>query len=346
VQRIIRSFLENQNRTSQKGSWVSGFYGSGKSHLLKMLCHLWQDTEFPDGSTARSLVPMIPDELKALLRELDTAGKRGGGLLAAAGAMPSGTMDDVRITILKFIFRAVGLPAEYAQAIFCLWLHSQGYYDSIKASIQAAGKDFEKELRNLYVSGALAQAVLKCDPNFANSEAEAKQAFRSQFPKPTSDISTDEFLHACKDALRLVGHNGRIPCTLLVLDEVQAYIGTSNERSVIVTEVAEAVSKQLDSQIIIIGAGQSALTDVKLLNKLMDRFTIPVQLKDAEVETVTRKVLLQKKPASVADVKSVIEANAGEISRQLQGTKIGECLEDRDVIVDDYPTGDAALHFA
>lgn len=255
LQRIYRSFLDNLSRTSQKGGWVSGFYGSGKSHFEKMLCHLFQDTEFPDGSTARSLVPVIPEELKALLRELDTAGKRSGGLLAASGAMPSGTMDDVRVTILKFIFRAVGLPAEYAQAMFCLWLHSQGYYNQVKSAIQDAGKDFNKELRNLYVSGPLAQAVMKCDPDFANSEAEAKQAFRSQFSKPASDISTDEFMHACKDALKLAGRDGRIPCTLLVLDEVQAYIGTSNERSVIVTEVAEAISKQFDSQVMIIGAG-------------------------------------------------------------------------------------------
>ncbi len=337
LQRIYRSFLDNMSRTSQKGGWVSGFYGSGKSHFEKMLCHLYQDTEFPDGSTARSLVPVIPDELKALFRELDTAGKRSGGLLAASGAMPSGTMDDVRVTILKFIFRAVGLPVEYAQALFCLWLHSQGYYDTVKSTIQGAGKDFNKELRNLYVSGALAQAVMKCDPNFASSETEARQTFRSQFSKPTSDISTDEFMLACKDALKLAGRDGRIPCTLLILDEVQAYIGTSNERSVIVTEVAEAISKQFDSQVMIIGAGQSALTDVQLLHKLMDRFTIPVQLSDAEVETVTRKVLLQKKPAAVADVKTVVEANSGEISRQLQGTKIGECIEDRNIIVDDYP---------
>lgn len=337
LQRIYRSYLENMSRTSQKGCWVSGFYGSGKSHFEKMLCHLFQDTVFPDGSTARSLVPVIPDELKALLRELDTAGKRSGGLLAACGAMPSGTMDDVRITILKFIFRAVGLPTEYAQAMFCLWLHSQGYYSAVRSAIQDSGRDFDKELRNLYVSGALAQAVMKCDPQFASSEAEAKQAFRSQFAKPTSDISTDEFMHACKDALKLAGRDGRIPCTLLVLDEVQAYIGTSNERSVIVTEVAEAISKQFDSQVMIIGAGQSALTDVQLLHKLMDRFTIPVQLSDAEVETVTRKVLLQKKPTAVSDVKALLDNNAGEISRQLQGTKIGECIEDRDVIVDDYP---------
>ena len=52
MQRILASFLTSQSQTSQKAAWVSGFFGSGKSHLLKMLCHLWQDTKFPDGSTA------------------------------------------------------------------------------------------------------------------------------------------------------------------------------------------------------------------------------------------------------------------------------------------------------
>lgn len=34
---------------------MSGFYGSGKSHLVKMLCFLWTDYRFPDGATARRL---------------------------------------------------------------------------------------------------------------------------------------------------------------------------------------------------------------------------------------------------------------------------------------------------
>ena len=69
----------------------------------------------------------------------------------------------------------------------------------------------------------------------------------------------------------------------------------------------------------------------------MDRCTIRVPLSDSDVETVTRKVLLQKKPSSVDEVRRLLQSHAGEISRQLQGTRIGECQEDQAVIVDDYP---------
>ena len=36
-------------------------------------------------------------------------------------------------------------------------------------------------------------------------------------------------------------------------------------------------------------------------------------LSDAEVETVTRKVLLQKKPTAVADVRALLDKHAGEV---------------------------------
>src|ERR1700679_1905366 len=94
--RILESLLKGRTQTSQKAAWVSGFYGSGKSHLLKMLCHLWQDTAFPDGATARSLVPDLPQDVRSALLDLDIAGRKTGGLIAAAGTLPSGTSDHVR----------------------------------------------------------------------------------------------------------------------------------------------------------------------------------------------------------------------------------------------------------
>jgi hypothetical protein len=334
---ILSSYVASLGQTNQKAAWVSGFFGSGKSHFLKMLGHLWQDTEFPDGATARSIVPALPDDVRDLLRELDTAGKRAGGLLAATGALPSGTTDNVRLTVLGILLRSVGLPAQYSQADFCLWLYDQGYYPRVKAAVEASGKNWEAELNNLYVSGPIAQAVLKCDKNYAGDEKEARKTIKDQHPPRLTDVNTADFLRMAKRALRFRGRDGRPPCTVLVLDEVQQYIGQSNDRSTLVTEVVEAVSKQLDSQVMVVGAGQSALTDVPLLHKLMDRFRIRVPLSDTDVESVTREVLLQKKPACVGDVRSTLDAYAGEVSRELQGTRIGETAEDRTIVVEDYP---------
>ncbi len=337
IQRILSSYLANINQTSQKAAWVSGFFGSGKSHLLKMACHLWIDTKFPDGATARSLVPSMPDELRSLLRELDTAGKRAGGRLAAAGALPSGNTEHVRMTILAVLLRGVGLPDQYAQAQFCLWLHDQGWFDNVKKTVEDSGKQWASELNNLYVSGILARAVMACDPHLASTEAEAHNTLKAQFPTRNTDITTEQFLTAFKRVLKLVGRDGRFPCTILVLDEVQQYISDSNDRSTLVTEVTEALSKQLDSHVLVVASGQSALTATPKLQKLTDRYTIRVQLSDQDVEAVIRKVLLQKKPATIGTVRDFLEKHGGEVSRQLQGTRIGEIAQDREVIVHDYP---------
>ena len=79
----------------------------------------------------------------------------------------------------------------------------------------------------------------------------------------------------------------------------------------------------------LVAAGQSALTGQELLAKMLDRFLIRVQLSDTDVEVVTREVLLQKQPTARAEVEKLLSRHAGEVSRQLQGTKIGERSSDQ-----------------
>ena len=43
LERILDSFLRNLDSEQQPAVWVSGFYGSGKSHLVRVLEHLWRD---------------------------------------------------------------------------------------------------------------------------------------------------------------------------------------------------------------------------------------------------------------------------------------------------------------
>ncbi|RJX18832.1 MAG: BREX system P-loop protein BrxC [Ammonifex sp.] len=331
--RILESYLSNVNSTVQPAAWVSGFFGSGKSHLLRMLQHLWVDTKFEDGATARGLA-RLPDEVRDLLRELDTLGKRCGGLHAAAGKLPSGSGDSIRLTVLGIILRSKGLPEAVPQAQFCLWLRKNGIYEKVKRAVEGAGKDFFTELHDLYASPVLAAAILNADPDFAPDHRQARATLRAQFPA-VEDIPTSEFIRLIREVLSV---NGQIPCTIIVLDEIQLFIGESDSRSTDVQEAAEALCKQLDSRVLLIGAGQTALAgNVPLLQRLSARFTIPVELSDADVETVTRRVVLAKKADKLRAVEDVLNAHAGEIDRQLRGTKIAVRGEDRNVMVEDYP---------
>jgi len=331
--RILESYLGNLDSAVQPAAWISGFFGSGKSHLEKMLRHLWIDTKFTDGATARGLA-RLPIEVKDLLKELSTHGKRCGGLHAAAGALPSGGGNSVRLTVLATIFRSKDLPESLPQARFCLWLKKEGIYDKVRNLIETAGKDFIRELQDLYVSPLLAQALLTVDPSFAPDEKQVRATLRAQFPI-VADITTAEFIGLVREVLLV---NNQIPATTIVLDEVQLFIGDSTQRSSDVQEVAEAICKQLDSRVMLIGAGQTALAgSLPMLQRLRGRFTIPVELSDIDVETVTRRVVLAKKADKVRPVQDCLDSHAGEIDRQLAGTAIAVRSEDRSIIVDDYP---------
>jgi hypothetical protein len=331
--RILESFLGNVSSTTQPAAWVSGFYGSGKSHLLKMFRHLWVDTPFEDGATARSLA-RLPQEVQDLLRELDTLGKRCGGLHAASGTLPSGGGESVRLAVLGIVLASRGLPEALPQAQFCMWLQKNGTFKRVKAAVEESGRDFFAELHDLYVSPILAKAVLGADPDFAVDLKQARATLRTQFPV-VEDISTNEFVRLVREVLSV---EGRIPCTVIVLDEIQLFIGNDPGRSTDVQEVAEALCKQVDSRILLVGAGQTALAgNMPLLQRLSGRFTIPVELSDSDVETVTRRVVLAKKADKKKAIEESLNAHAGEINRQIAGTRIAACADDRNIIVDDYP---------
>ena len=331
--RILDSYVTSQGQPEQPAAWVSGFFGSGKSHLAKMLRFLWTDYTFPDdGASARGLA-RLPNDVQDLLKEITTLGKRAHGLHAAAGTLGAGAGDSVRLALLGIVFKSAELPESYPQARFCLWLRKNDIYDQVCAAVEAQGRDFRRELNDMYVSPLIAKALLAADPNFAGSEKDARAALRAQFPKP-KDITTDEFTTALQDAL---APEGETPCTVIILDEVQQYIGDDTSRSYVVQEVVEACSKHFGDRLLFLGTGQTALSGTPALQRLHGRFTVNVELSDTDVETVTRRVVLAKRPDRVNDVKATLDGNTGELDRQLVGTKIGPRSEDKSVLVEDYP---------
>ena len=331
--RILDSYLSNQGQPEQPAAWVSGFFGSGKSHLAKMLRFLWTDYKFPeDGASARSLA-QLPDDVTELFTEITTLGRRSYGLHAAAGTLGAGAGDSVWLALLGIVFKSADLPESFPQARFCLWLRKNDIYDSVCAMVEAEGRDFWRELNDLYVSPLIAKALLTADPDFASSEKDVRAALRAQFPKP-EDITTEEFVTALKDTL---APEGELPCTVIVLDEVQQYIGEDNKRSYEVQEVVETCSKRFGGCLMLLGTGQTALSSTPALQRLQDRFMVNIELSDTDVEAVTRRVVLAKRQDRTNDIKATLDDNTGEINRHLVDTGIGPRSEDEAVLVEDYP---------
>ncbi len=108
LEKILRTYIGNLDRPEQPAVWVSGFYGSGKSHLGKILRYLWNDFEFPDDKARARGLTNLSTEVADLLKELTTAGKRLGGLHAASGTLRGELGDNVRLSVLNIIFKSVG----------------------------------------------------------------------------------------------------------------------------------------------------------------------------------------------------------------------------------------------
>ena len=332
LERILQAYLNGLSQQEQKAVWVSGFFGSGKSHLVKVLRYLWEDYRFADGATARSLV-RLPSEITDLLTELSTRSKSLGGLRAAAGTLGAGSMDNVRLAFVQLALRSAGLPEDLAQARFVLWLRSSGLETRVAKELKKNDCDLLDEVVNLNYSVPLAEALLAAEPKYG-TVANVQEAIRTGYPEITSPT-----MKQALDFLRQVFGDGQeLSCTLLVVDEVQQFIGEKIQRAMDVQEIAEHCCTQLDRRLLLIGTGQSALSSTTpSLQRLRARFTVPVQLSDADVESVIRKTVLRKKPEHDAAISKCLDANQGEIARHLQNTRFAATHDDDKFFAADYP---------
>jgi len=336
LERVLDQFLSHLGQAEQPAVWVSGFFGSGKSHLMRVLEYLWRDYELPSGTSARAL-SSLPSEIEAHLKELSSAGKRAGGLWSAAGTLGSGASGSVRLAFLGVVFDAAGLPQQYGPARLALWMRQEDLFDQVRDAIEAKGKEFAHELRNLYVSPVLAQALIDAGASFGDTPAAVSAALQTQFPM-VDDISNDEMLDTFEEVLRLqTPSGGKLPLTLIVLDEMQQYINDDNAKALQVQDLVEGCSSRFNSQVLVVATGQAALTANPTLQKLIDRFSVTVALSDTDVETVVRKVVLRKKPDAIAEIEAALGKVSGEIDRHLGGTRLEAKGADKSTMVADYP---------
>jgi hypothetical protein len=120
LKKFLDYYLQNYSTTVQRAFWVSGFYGSGKSHLVKMASYLWNNFEFPNGKTARNIKP-LPQDIMDQFVELDRKQKIQGKL-SIAGTLRDFPSKDIRYSFLQIFLNCLNLPQQYHHFKFVHWL--------------------------------------------------------------------------------------------------------------------------------------------------------------------------------------------------------------------------------
>jgi hypothetical protein len=334
--KILKSYLGNIDHPSQPAVWVSGFFGSGKSHLVRVLEFLWADLHFADGATARGICT-LPEDVTESLKELSTEARRSGGIWSAAGTLSSGDSDDPRLAVLQVVLRSAGFPDNLDIARVHLWLAQEEILDPMRSKLRAIGK--EKDIERPFVSDHFAKILLELKPGFATSPTQAKEFLGSQF-RATRQMTNAELMDLLNDIFLLKSATkGKMPLVILVLDEVQQYltIGEGSRQLLAFQEIIEDCCKKFGGKLLVIATGQEALQANLLLQRLQGRFSLRVSLESKDVDAVLHQTVLRKKETMRKPLHEVLDSVNGEISRHLAGTKIAHSMDDDEALILDYP---------
>ena len=335
LHRIFEAFAESLRRDHESPSaWVSGFFGSGKSHLVKMARALWTNEAFPDNRLPRDIA-RLPASVADTLKEIDTlARQRKVMLRAASGTLSQGEGDSIRKAVLSIVFKAMGLPPKYDEARALLWLRNEGIEDAVRTGLQSKKRTLERELREFTVSSHLHEAILAAKPGLARDAFELGDKLERFCT--TGDVNQADFIKFFNEA---ASRGGEMPVFLLVLDELQQYIADSADRAMRVQEVIESLSAGFHGRVLVIATGQSALNSTPVLSKLLGRFPVQVQLSDSDVEEVLRETVLKKKASAGKPLAELFSPGGclGEIAAHLHGSAFAHRRDDENLLASSYP---------
>jgi len=321
------------------GVWISGFFGSGKSHLLKMLS-LMLDSEKRVGELgirpAEILLPKVGDEiLRADLKKATAIPARSilfnvDQKFDAKGGDKEAPILDVFFKVLNELQGYYGKQGYIAQ--FEYDLDKQGCFDSFKSVYrETIGSEWENDRRMVLTStkGKFAKAYS------AHSGVSESEAFRIiDDAKDSFKLSIEDFGHRVKEYLDSQPQGFRLN---FFVDEAGQFIGQERSRLLNLQTVVESlatatngratvfITSQADLEVIL---GQVKFEQADDLSRIQGRFKTKMNLASADVQEVIQRRLLEKEPQEPEQLISIYEQEKdnfttlfrfGDSSIQLKG---------------------------
>lgn len=304
VAKRLEHFLDAYNDYhGANGVWISGFFGSGKSHLLKMLALLLENRVIDGNSALDIFLPKIPKEdelLRAALKKAVAIPSKSilFNIDQKADIISKSQIDALLSVFVKVFNEMCGYFGKQGYiAQFERDLDSRGQLETFKDTYQRhAKKPWERGREQaLLESGNIARAYAEItgeDPALAKGILDK---YRAQY-----SVSIEDFGNQVKAWLDKKPANFRLN---FFVDEVGQYIAENTKLMTNLQTVAESLATKCQGRAWILVTAQedmnSVLGDMSKqqsndFSKIQARFANRLKLTSADVAEVIQKRLLTK----------------------------------------------------
>ncbi len=297
--------------TQNVGVWISGFFGSGKSHLLKILSYILANRTLHEKPVGRIFMEKIDDfELrgnieKAISIPCDTIlfniDQKAD---ASAGAREKQLLE----VFMKVFNEHRGYYAKFGYlAKFESDLDKQGLFESFKEKFKEyAGISWEDGRETIFLE---ADNFAKALSTVKNISVENAEELIDQYEKNYS-LSIEDFANEVKAYIDTKPSDYRL---LFMVDEIGQYIGDNTDLMLNLQTIVETLATKCQGQAWVMVTSQEEIEalvgdqSTRVANdfsKILGRFAVKINLSSANANEVIQKRLLQKSEAAQSDLEA------------------------------------------
>ncbi|MEA4892469.1 MAG: BREX system P-loop protein BrxC [Peptococcaceae bacterium] len=338
-----------QQHTDKIGVWISGFFGSGKSHFLKILSYLLSGKEYGGRKAIGFFEGKIADS--RIMADMQVAADTNADVIlfnidAEADADSKVNKDAIVKVFMKVFNKMRGFCGSMPWiADLERQMTENGVYDAFRARFkELASNDWENAREDFYFEeDNIVQAL-------ADTTKMSQAAARSWYDKAEKDYSIDinAFARKVREYIEAKSESsGKNHFVIFMIDEMGQYITSDTNKGLLLNlqSVVESLGTECRGRAWVIATGQEdidsiAKFDRNEFSKIMGRFDTRLSLSSANVDEVIKKRLLSKTETATEKLR-LLYADKAAILKNLitfsPDTPEKRLYSDEDDFVDVYP---------
>lgn len=296
--------------TADIGVWISGFFGSGKSHFLKMLSYILENRAIGDTNTVELFRQKFEDD-PATFMQIDRATK-GSTETILFNIDIEGSINKDKTAVMrvfaKMFYNHLGFYGENLKvAMLEYYIEQSGKTEEFRRVFEEKkGKSWVEMRRAFAFNGKFIIPTLM--EVLDMSEDDAKKWFND---KTAVELSIAQLVRDIKAYVDSKPKDFRL---LFMIDEAGQYVGTDTDMLLNLQSLTEKIGSECEGKVWVCCTGQEAIDEIIKVradefSRIQARFKTRLSLTSSSVDEVVQKRILKKTPEATKELTEVYDQN-------------------------------------